>query len=304
MSTRFLQITLRKRLVPMFISTLLASFALGVSIWGKRAPQDTGVSAAKTASEKVKERQGISSRARTPEEERMLAVASLRDSDTDGIPDSAELHSFNDRENFRRWFTAVAEMQFYDLSGEWSAEQRDCAGLVRFAWREALRRHDRAWFQRMGQGYEPLAPDVTFYTLETSPLGEKLFRTNSDAFKEGDLQNGSFSEFADARSLKDFNCDCIGRDRRRTEPGDLLFFFQPWAQKLPYHVMIFLGEGSRETSRGARDWVVYHTGSSPRDAGVVKKVRLSVLERHPDKRWRPVEGNPNFLGFYRLKILA
>jgi hypothetical protein len=34
------------------------------------------------------------------------------DLDHDGFPDSAELRTFNDRENFRRWFTWVAEMQF------------------------------------------------------------------------------------------------------------------------------------------------------------------------------------------------
>ena len=54
---------------------------------------------------------------------------------------------------------------------------------------------------------------------------------------------------------------------------------------------------------GAPDWVVYHTGSSPTDQGTVKKVQLSVLDHHPDPRWRPVESNKNFLGFYRLKIL-
>jgi len=49
--------------------------------------------------------------------------------------------------------------------------------------------------------------------------------------------------------------------------------------------------------------VVYHTGASPTDEGTVKKVELSVLDHHPNPRWRPVETNPNFLGFYRLKIL-
>src|SRR5688572_25284214 len=82
------------------------------------------------------------------------------DSDNDGIPDVAELQSFMDRENFRRWFTLIAEVQFYRLSKEWNAEQRDCSGLVRFAWREALRRHDRAWFQKVGPGYKAIAPDV------------------------------------------------------------------------------------------------------------------------------------------------
>ena len=66
--------------------------------------------------------------------------------------------------------------KFYRLSDEWNAEQRDCAGLVRFAWREALRRHDRAWFQKMGEGYEAWTPDVRAYSLERNPLGEKLFQ--------------------------------------------------------------------------------------------------------------------------------
>ncbi len=230
------------------------------------------------------------------------AVISWGDSDRDGIPDGAELGSSGDQENFRRWFTSIAELQFYRLSDEWSAEQRDCAGLVRFGWREALRRHDRQWFQRMGQDYESFAPDISAYTLETSPLGGKLFRTNSGAFEKSAVESGAFSEFADARSLKEFNSVFVSRDRRRARPGDLLFFFQPWAQKLPYHVMIFLGE-ARVASEGAHDWVVYHTGASITDAGTVKKVRLSVLDHHPDKRWRPIESNRNFLGFYRLKIL-
>ena len=66
--------------------------------------------------------------------------------------------------------------------------------------------------------------------------------------------------------------------------------------------MIFLGD-SGLSQESSRDWVVYHTGSSPTDQGTVKKVELSVLDQHPNRRWRPIESNSNFLGFYRLKIL-
>ena len=228
--------------------------------------------------------------------------ASWDDSDSDGIPDRAELRSFGDRESFRKWLTAVAEGQFYEMSGEWNAGQRDCAGLVRFAWREALRAHDRAWFRRMGGAYEPVAPDVRAYTLERSPVGEKLFRAAPGSFDSSQLSDGTFSEFADARTLKEFNSRFVGRDARRAEPGDLLFFHQPWVQKYPYHVMLFLGR-SRADSGAADDWVVYHTGSSAEDAGEVRLARLSVLARHPDARWRPAASNRNFLGVYRLKIL-
>jgi uncharacterized protein YfaT (DUF1175 family) len=226
----------------------------------------------------------------------------LADSDSDGIPDKAELRSFDDRQNFRRWFAAIAEMQFYQLSDEWKIEQRDCAGLIRFAWREALRKHDRPWFQRMGADYEPVAPDLKAFNLDTNPLGERLFRADFGSFKGDDLSSGKFADFADARTLKNFNCVFVSRDRRRAERGDLLFFHQPWVQKFPYHAMIFIAEPERD-GESAADWVVYHTGALPADEGALKKVRLAVLDRHPDKRWRPIDSNPNFLGFYRLKML-
>lgn len=225
----------------------------------------------------------------------------VADLDHDGLPDATELQTFNDRENFRRWFTWIAEMQFYKLSDEWNSEQRDCAGLVRFAWREALRPHDRPWFQKMGENYEPVAPDLR--PDITAPLRGRLFRTTSGAYTVQDVAGGKFSEFADAQTLKMFNVDLVSRDRQQARPGDLLFFHQPWVQKFSFHIMIYVGE-ARVASEGANDWVVYHTGASPHDAGAVKKVRLAVLDHHPDKRWHPVATNPNFLGFYRLKILS
>jgi len=224
------------------------------------------------------------------------------DSDNDGIPDFAELRTFEDRENFRRWFTAIAETQFYQLSEQWKREQRDCAGLVRFAMREALRHHDRAWFQRMGAAYQPVAHDVSGFDLDNNQLGERIFRTDSGAYHDGDQRSTKFSEFADGRTLKNFNVVFVSRDRREAQPGDLMFYYQPWVQKFPYHVMVFLGT-PRVAPNGQRDWVVYHTGSTATDDGTVKKVELSVLDQHPDPRWRPLETNKNFLGFYRLKIL-
>lgn len=224
------------------------------------------------------------------------------DSDNDGIPDFAELRTFEDRESFRRWFTAIAETQFYQPSPQWNKEQRDCAGLVRFAMRESLRRHDRAWFQRMGPAYDAVTRDVKSFDLDNNQLGEKIFRAEFGSFHDTDVRNGKFSEFADARSLKNFNTVFISRNRNEAQPGDLLFFYQPWVQKFPYHVMVFAGP-ARVATNGARDWVVYHTGSTATDDGTVKKVELSVLDEHPDPRWRPVENNRNFLGFFRLKLL-
>ena len=239
---------------------------------------------------------------RVPDASTLKTDTTTLDSDNDGFPDFAELRTFEHRESFRRWFTAIAETQFYQLSPHWNKEQRDCAGLIRFAMREALRRHDREWFQRMGPAYEPVTRDVKSFDLDNNQLGEKIFRAEFGSFHDGDVRDGKFSEFADARSLKNFNTVFISRNRNEAQPGDLLFFYQPWVQKFPFHVMVFVGP-ARVAPNGARNWVVYHTGSTATDDGTVKKVELSVLNKHPDPRWRPVENNKNFLGFYRLKIL-
>lgn len=276
----------------------LASIAWSFSrlVWRAGGSEGAAASSKQTTGGRKLAAETETAPASAPNSEKQL------DSDFDGIPDLAELRAFQDRDSFRRWFTAIAEIQFYQLSDQWKAEQRDCSGLARFAMREALRRHDRLWFQKMGQGYETVAPDVLAFDLDHNPLGEKIFRTDFGSFHESDPRNGRFSEFADARTLRNFNSVFVSRDRRQAQPGDLLFFYQPWVQKYPYHVMILLGS-PRINPNGAPDWVVYHTGSSPTDQGTVKKVELSVLDRHPDPRWRPVESNKNFLGFYRLKIL-
>jgi uncharacterized protein YfaT (DUF1175 family) len=276
--------TWKRRLVPLFMFPLVLLPAVFLLIRYNSRPSTSANTAKPATAELTQPEPGPDA-----------------DLDHDGIPDNSELRSFNDRENFRRWFTWIAEMQFYKLSDEWNSEQRDCAGLVRFAWRESLRTHDRPWYRRMGENYEAVAADVTV-SLTSAPLGEKLFRTAPGTYSSSDVAKGKFSEFADAQTLKMFNATFVGRDREEARPGDLLFFHQPWVQKYPYHVMIFVGE-SRLANEGARDWVVYHTGASPADAGTVKKVRLAVLDQHPNKRWRPVQSNPNFLGFYRLKIL-
>jgi uncharacterized protein len=301
MSNQMRALSKRSVTTASILLVLLATLAWGFNRLLPRARGFEGVPAlakqkAGGSKQETESSRANVSTANTPTE------ATLIDSDNDGIPDAAELHTFQDRDSFRRWFTTIAETQFYQLSDQWIAEQRDCAGLVRFAMREALRRHDRIWFQKMGPGYETVAPDVAGFDLDRNPLGEKIFRTDFGSFHESDLRNGRFSEFADGRLLKNFNSVFVSRDRREAQPGDLLFFYQPWVQKFPYHVMVMLGS-PRIAPNGAQDWVVYHTGSSPTDQGTVKKVQLSVLDHHPDPRWRPVEGNKNFLGFYRLKIL-
>ena len=80
-----------------------------------------------------------------------IALSTTLDaSDTigDGTPDFLRLHDPADRVTFRRWFTFLAEAQYF-RGRALPAEIDDCAALLRFAYREALRPHDAAWAREM-----------------------------------------------------------------------------------------------------------------------------------------------------------
>lgn len=214
----------------------------------------------------------------------------------DGTPDFLRLNSAEDRAAFRHWFTAIAEHEA--TLDKLPPEIDDCAALLRFAYREAMRRHDSEWANDFQFGDHPAADDIKKYRFPYTPLGPHLFRTREGRFRLADLRDGTFAEFADAKTLVLDNAHFITRDAQRARPGDLLFFRQ-FGQSSPFHSMIFLGF----TDHGPGDWVVYHTGPDGKWPGEIRQVTLQSLINHPDARWRPVPGNPNFLGIYRWNIL-
>jgi uncharacterized protein YfaT (DUF1175 family) len=134
-----------------------------------------------------------------------------------------------------------------------------------------------------------------------------LFRVGAGAAERS-------AEFADARTIILLNSRPVGRDPAALRPGDLLYFRQD-AQRLPDHLMVFVGRSLFEPE--GDDWVVYHTGPSPTLTGSlhtgegasaavpaeVRKVRLVDLLRYPASRWRPTTANPAFVGIYRLSMM-
>jgi uncharacterized protein YfaT (DUF1175 family) len=128
-------------------------------------------------------------------------------------------------------------------------------------------------------------------------------------FQLDDLSNGSFAQFADARTLVERNAYFVSRDVRAALPGDLLFYRQ-FGQSSPWHSMIVIRSGAIAE-------VVYDTGpdhgqsphgrgpvrGGPARPGELRRVLLSELLDHPQPQWRPLAGNPNFLGVYRWNIL-
>jgi uncharacterized protein len=227
------------------------------------------------------------------------------DSYADGTPDFLRLHTDQDRQAFRAWFTGVAERQA-DHPDRLPPEINDCAALLRFAYREALHAHDESWLS--SHGFESIAPSIGQYVYPQTPLGANLFRIRPGPFLPADVSDGAFAQFADAQTLMRDNTYLVGRDLRLARPGDLIFYRQldqdsPYdvpgtpIYHSPFHSMIFCGE------KGVVSHVVYHTGPIHHGKGEMRRLLLSDLLHHPDARWRPLNENANFLGVYRWNIL-
>lgn len=159
---------------------------------------------------------------------------------------------------------ALAQAKTPDPS--WHPEQRDCAGLVRHAYRTA---------------YKKMRPK----RLET-PL-----------FQD---ERGRALEFADAQTLVSGTFVLLGRDieaRRRLRSGDVLAFRQPPGDDgaYVYHLMLAV----RTRGAGAGDTlVVYHPGSP---GASVRVGALDALVEDAPLEWRPVADNQAFIGYLRFK---
>lgn len=218
----------------------------------------------------------------------------------DGTPDFLRLDSATDREAFRSWFTAIAEYQSLRPAKDVPIEINDCAALLRYAYRGALHAHNDIWLEENQLGTLAYLPPVRKYSYPHTVLGAALFRVRLEPPPEN--PKAAFAEFADAKTLHQFNTYLVARDVRLARPGDLLFYRQ-LEQNSPYHSMVFVGR-SRWVNDGSNDAIlVYHTGPIGKAPGEMRRVGLKQLMQHPSPRWRPVPGNSNFLGVYRWNIL-
>ena len=209
----------------------------------------------------------------------------------DGTPNYLRLHSVQDRQAFRAWFTELAER----AADAPPPEVSDCASLLRYAYRESLRAHDDKWYAQFPADHQPpTLPSVQQFTYPHTLIGTALFRTRPGPYLPSDPQTQAFTQFADAKTLIAFNTFLVSRDLRAARPGDLIFY-RLLEQDSQYHSMVITGK------RG--EWVIYHTGPINHQKGEMRRVLISDLLQHPDPRWRPTPQNQNFLGVYRWLIL-
>lgn len=218
------------------------------------------------------------------------AGPALTDSYGDGMPDFLRLRDRADQEAFRLWSCWLAEA-LHVSQPALPPGITDCAALLRFCYREALRKQDAAWALALGLPGLPPLPALKRPRYPAPLLRDRIFRVRAGPLRAADPHDGAFRAFADARHLMRWNAHQLGREPRQARPGDILFYEQ-LGGPLPFHTMLWTG--------GA---VVYHTGPAAGGKGEMRRLTLAELESHPEPRWRPRPGNANFLGIYRWNIL-
>ncbi len=232
----------------------------------------------------------------------LSTVLAERDSHDDGTPDFLRLDSPSARAAFRRWFTYLAEAQYFQPPENRPGEISDCAALIRYAYRESLRVHDGAWATAARLPLVPAFDSPRKYEYPYTALGANLFRVTPGPFRPADLESGAFAQFADAKTLWRFNTHLVSRELTTASTGDILFYRQLHSESPEtFHSMIFLGKS--QIHPDAASYVLYHTGPQAGGPGEIRRLTLDELQRFPEPEWRPDAGNPRFLGVYRWNIL-
>ncbi|MGB2831771.1 MAG: DUF1175 family protein [Methylotenera sp.] len=177
---------------------------------------------------------------------------------------------------FRSWLQLIVHQQLNrGPTPRW--QQRDCAGLMRFASAEALRNHDHAWLKANGFLGKKLPPELNLSAEQLTGLRHVWLRSD-----------GSQGAFVSALELVQNNTQPIGRDIAHVEVADVLLFDQGQDQ----HLMIWMGQ-----------YMAYHTGTVTLQDNGLRAYPLAQLMAWKDTRWQPHAGNPNFIGIFRLYFL-
>ena len=183
------------------------------------------------------------------------------DSYGDGTPDFLRLHTAQDRAAFRAWFTALAEPPPTRPPSACRTRSTTappcCAGAI------AMRCMRTTKPGRRPCRWRPAAALVRQYAYPLTPSGRQPVPRALRGLAAADAANGSFAQFADARTLWQRNTFFVARDLRPARPGDLLFYRQleqdsPYDEPdathyhSPFHSMISAGPRIGSSTTPAR----------------------------------------------------
>lgn len=252
--------TAMRRVLPVLLllhaSAPLSSGAAGGLTSAPSASGTAGVRAHASASGEARVRTNASASTAPPP---VPAPAAARPDDAEPSPASEARDVL-----LRRIVARVALAQVREQDAAWHPDQRDCAGLIRFAFRSA---------------YKQVAPE----------------RLSTPLWRDG---RGRPSDFADAEVLLQRNFQLLGRDdatRESLRTGDVLAFRQEQDAGPIFHLMLVVRPEDRAHAPAR---VVYHPGEK---GAAVRTGVLQNLATEAPLEWRPVPRNASFLGFFRFK---
>ncbi|WKJ90494.1 DUF1175 family protein [Methylomonas montana] len=213
-----------------------------------------------------------------------------REGEAEDSPEELGYLPPQDADALRQVVTGVALLQARKLSPLWEPKQRDCAGLVRFAYRTALEPRDAARTAKLGVPPKLKLPPLSEQARKALPDYPQIWQTG--------LTKGQprYGHFADAETLIGYNFRLKSRDLAAAQSGDLLVYQKPLINDEPYHLMLFAA-GHPE------NLAVYHNGAQG-DEAQVRVVSVAELLQSPDPVWIPRPENPYFLGVYEWNRLA
>jgi uncharacterized protein YfaT (DUF1175 family) len=178
---------------------------------------------------------------------------------------------------FQSWMLRIIVAQLErGPSPRW--QQRDCAGLVRFAVNEAFAPHDARWLRANGVGHDGRLPPELALTEAQAALRIR--------WVQGD---GAVGNYVNALGLVHNNARFVTREVGQALAGDLLLFEQGDQQ----HLMVCMGHR-----------IGYHNGTVSATDNGLRSVGIDQLMNWRDTRWQPASNNPNFAGIHRLSFLT
>ncbi|BBE31780.1 hypothetical protein OSSY52_19210 [Tepiditoga spiralis] len=210
------------------------------------------------------------------------------DNNNNNYPDILEL-DYKDSNNFRLWYSSIL-IAILKKDIKLPKNYQDCAGLVRFVYKETLKKHNNDWINQ--SNYKgPIFNDIKKYNYPDIPyIKSKLFKIKEE------LKTNNFSTYASARYIIEFNMNYVSKDIIFAKNGDILAFFHPEDTDFPYHLMIYFKNTKNK-------YVIYHTGPiNSNNKGEIRVVKINDLSL-VDPTWRVNKDNKYFLGIYKFKIL-
>ena len=178
-----------------------------------------------------------------------------------------------DRAAFRGWFVLLADAAFYRPP----PEVVDCAALVRYAMREALRPHTAEWLRLARLPVAPALPEVQRGDPSPSTAGCRCSaspRTPLPRWRSSPMR---------ARWSAGTRGSSRARSRTRA-PGTCCTIA---SSNNASRTISWSSSGPSQLDRSADDFLVYHTGPDDQGPGEIRKVRMADLLQHPAPRWRP-----------------